>query len=102
MGWVVDVGVRPYAHPMEWVFGQFIGALLLIGLVGTYFWWIVDALVAVGLVYFRHGWWLAEHRRVVELEAKRAAIAVRADQRHAWVIAGDAGWRVRRTGWGVA
>ena len=68
---------------------QFVGVLLLVGFVGAYFWWIVAALAAVALVYFARRWWLAHRRRVAEREAEHAAIAARADQQHAWVLAGD-------------
>jgi hypothetical protein len=33
--------------------------------------------------------WLAHCAYVAELEAEHAAIAARADQQHAWVMAGD-------------
>jgi hypothetical protein len=64
---------------------QFVGGLLVVGFVGAYFWWIVAALAVVALVYFARRWWLADCQRVAE----HAAIAVRADQQHAWVLAGD-------------
>jgi hypothetical protein len=32
---------------------QLVGVLLVVGLVGAYFWWIVAALAAVALVYLR-------------------------------------------------
>src|SRR4029077_5538601 len=51
--------------------------------------WIVAALAAVALVYFARRWWLAHRQRVAEREAQHAAIAARADQQHAWVLAGD-------------
>ena len=68
---------------------QLVGVLLVVGLVGAYFWWIVAALAAVALVYFARRWWLAHRQRVAEREAEHAAIAARADQQHAWVLAGD-------------
>ena len=68
---------------------QFVGVVLLVGFVGAYFWWIVAALAAVALVYFARRWWLAHRRRVAEREAEHAAIAARADQQHAWVLARD-------------
>ena len=40
-------------------------------------------------MYFARRWWLAHRQRVAEREAEHAAIAARADQEHAWVLAGD-------------
>ena len=42
------------------------------------------------LVYFARRWWLAHRQRVAEREAEHAAIAARADQEQAWVLAGRA------------
>jgi hypothetical protein len=71
------------------IFSQFIGVLLLIGFVGAYFWWIAAILAVVALV------WMAQ-RAFREIEAeeaaearRQAAVAKRADQQHAWVMAGD-------------
>jgi nitrate/nitrite transporter NarK len=68
---------------------QFIGVLLVVGFVGAYFWWIVAILAVVALA------WMAQ-RAFREIEAeeaadarRRAAVAARADQQHAWVMAGD-------------
>ena len=58
---------------------QLVGVLLVVGLVGAYFWWIVAALAAVARVCFGHLGWLAHRQRVAEREAEHAAIAVRAD-----------------------
>jgi hypothetical protein len=41
-------------------------------------------------VYFARRWWLAHRQRVAEREAEHAAIAARADQEQAWVLAGGA------------
>lgn len=71
------------------VLAQFGGVLLLIGFVGAYFWWIVTAVAAAGLVYYSHRWWRAECERAAELAAEYAAIAARADQQHAWALDGD-------------
>ena len=68
---------------------QLVGVVLLVGFVGAYFWWIFAALAAVALVYFARRWWLAHRQRVAEREAEHAAIAARADQEQAWVLAGD-------------
>jgi lysylphosphatidylglycerol synthetase-like protein (DUF2156 family) len=69
--------------------GQFIGVLLLVGFIGAYFWWIVAILAVVVFA------WMAQ-RAFREIEAeeaaearRRAAMAARADQQHAWVLQGD-------------
>ena len=66
--------------------GQFIGVLLLVGFIGAYFWWIVAILAVVAFA------WMAQ-RAFREMEAaearRRAAMAARADQQHAWVLQGD-------------
>ena len=46
-------------------------------------------MAAVARVYFGRRWWLAHRQRVADREAEHAAIAARADQQHAWVLAGD-------------
>jgi hypothetical protein len=69
--------------------GQLIGVLFVVGLIIRYFWWI--ALVAAAVIVCKRapGWWAA-HEAAVEAELRRlAAIAARADQQHAWVMAGD-------------
>ena len=68
---------------------QFVGLVLLIGFIGAYFWWIVAAVAVVAAVYFGRQLWRAHCARVAELKAEHARIAARADQQHAWVLAGD-------------
>jgi hypothetical protein len=50
------------------------------------YWWLIVLVAAAVIVYKRApGWWAAvtaEQRRLVE-------VAARADQQHAWVLAGD-------------
>ena len=41
-------------------------------------------------MYFARRWWLAHRQRVADREAEHAAIAARADQEQAWVLAGGA------------
>ena len=43
-------------------------------------------------MYFARRWWLAHRQRVAEREAEHAAIAARADQEQAWVLAGALRW----------
>ena len=69
--------------------GQLVGVLLLVGVIGAYFWWIVAVAAGVGLI------WMAQKAfREIEAEEtdaarQRAALVLRADQQHAWVLAGD-------------
>jgi hypothetical protein len=69
--------------------GQFIGVLLLVGFVGAYFWWIAAIAAVVAFA------WMAQRafREIETAEAaaarRRAAMAARADQQHAWVLQGD-------------
>jgi hypothetical protein len=39
---------------------ELIAVLLLVGFVRAYFWWIVAAVAAVGLVYYGRQWWRSE------------------------------------------
>jgi hypothetical protein len=71
------------------IFWQLVATLLLVGFVCAYFWWIVAALAAVGLLYFGRALWLAERRLAADREAEHRRIAQRADQQHAWVMQGD-------------
>jgi hypothetical protein len=52
-------------------------------------WWLAAA--AVLYVMARLGWWLYVEREAALAAdaAERTAIAARADQQHAWVLAGD-------------
>ena len=69
-------------------FGAFFMLLIVIGLVAKFWWWI---LAAVGILMLGPAlcWvslWLA--RRVDARHERRAALVARADQQHAWVLAG--------------
>lgn len=63
--------------------------LLVVGFVAKFWFVILAALGAVAL--FVGLLWLAFYaaRRVDERYEKRAALVARADQQHAWVLAGD-------------
>jgi hypothetical protein len=68
---------------------QFVGVLLVVGFIGAYFWWIVAVLAVVALA-----WVIARAFREIEAAEvaagrRRAAIVARADQQHAWTLAGD-------------
>jgi hypothetical protein len=69
--------------------GQLFSVLLLVGFVGVYFKWIAAAAAA----YFAWRWGRAAWQRHCAAAdaraAEQAAIAARADQQHAWVMAGD-------------
>jgi hypothetical protein len=63
--------------------------LLLLGFVIKFWWLILAALVVVVAACL--GWWSCK-RSDAELERMRrehAALIARADQQHAWVLAGD-------------
>jgi hypothetical protein len=64
---------------------QLIGTLLLVGFMLKY-WWIIAAVI---LFKQAPGWWAAHQASVAGEERRLAAIAARADQQHAWVMAGD-------------
>ena len=68
---------------------QLVGTLLLVGFVLKY-WWLIALVVAViaACKYAPEMW--ARHQAAVAAERRRrAAIAARADEQHAWVLTGD-------------
>jgi hypothetical protein len=83
------VGPRSYPRSLGRILAQLIGTLLLVGIIGAYFWWIAGALAIAALVWMVHR--AFQDMAAAELaEARRqAAIAKRADQQHRWVLAGD-------------
>jgi hypothetical protein len=69
--------------------GQLIGALFVVGLIIRYFWWIVAVVAVVAAVKWVPRVW-ARHQAAVEAwQAEPRAVAARADQQHAWVMAGE-------------
>ena len=68
---------------------QFIGTLLLVGLLIKYWWLVALVLVAVAVWRFGPGWWRQYQASSAAEERRLTAIAARADQQHAWVLAGD-------------
>lgn len=69
--------------------GAMFTLLLVLGFV-VMFWWvfaIITGIVVLGIA----GWLLARHldARDAARDAARAAITARADQQHAWILAGD-------------
>jgi uncharacterized membrane protein YdjX (TVP38/TMEM64 family) len=69
--------------------GQLFSLLLLVGFVVAYFKWIAAAVAA----YFAYRWgcaaWARHCAAADAWKAEQKAIAKRADQQHAWVMAGD-------------
>jgi hypothetical protein len=68
---------------------QFIGTLLLVGFLIKYWWLVALVLPAVAVWKFGPGWWRRYQTSVAVEEQRLAAIIARADQQHAWVLAGD-------------
>ena len=81
--------------------GQLFSLLLLVGFIGAYFKWIALAVAA----YLAYRWgsraWPRHCADVDAWDLEQRAIAKRADQQHAWVMAGDPPRRLRRlsSGW---
>jgi hypothetical protein len=66
-----------------------IGTLLLVGFVLKY-WWVIALVLAVIVAWKSASGIWARHQAAVAAEQHRvAAIAARADQQHAWALAGD-------------
>ena len=63
--------------------------LLLVGFVAKFWWLILAALVVVVAACL--GWWSCKQSDAADERARRegAALIARADQQHAWVLAGD-------------
>jgi hypothetical protein len=69
--------------------GQLIGVLFVVGLIIRYFWWLTAAAAVVLAIKWAPRVW-ERHRAAVEAwQAEQRAIAARADQQHAWTLAGD-------------
>ena len=63
------------------IFWQFVGVLLLVGLVGAYFWWIVAAIAAVvAAVSLTRCTIRTAQAQAAELAAHNAELLERADQ----------------------
>jgi hypothetical protein len=69
--------------------GQLFSLLLLVGFVGAYFKWIAAA-IAVWVAYrWGRKAWVRHGAAADAWQREQKAIAARADQQHAWVMAGD-------------
>ena len=68
---------------------QLIGTLLLVGFLIKY-WWLVAILLAAAAVWkFGPDWWRRYQASVAAEEQRMATLVARADQQHAWTLAGD-------------
>lgn len=61
---------------------QVLALLLLVGLIGAYFWQIVAVVIAVMAI-----WTL--HNEVRRRQERNASLIARADQQHTWALSGD-------------
>jgi hypothetical protein len=68
---------------------QLIGTLLLVGFLIKYWWLVASVLAAVAVWKFGPGWWRRYQASVAAEEQRMAALVARADQQHAWTLAGD-------------
>lgn len=68
---------------------QLLGILLVIGIIGAYFWWIVAIAAVAAAAWFGARAVKASQDRAREQAAVHAAIATRADEQHGWALAGD-------------
>ena len=69
--------------------GMLFGLLLIGGAVIHYFWWIVAAVIALGVWYYWRVFNLACQMHVTAEASWRNEVRARADQQHAWSLAGD-------------
>ncbi len=69
--------------------GQLFSLLLVVGFVVAYFKWIIAAVAAYFAYRWGRGAWARHCADADAWEAEQKAIAKRADQQHAWVLAGD-------------
>ena len=69
--------------------GPLFGLLLIVGVVMHYFWWIVAAVIAVVVWYYWRVFNLACRMHATAQASWRNEVRARADQQHAWRLAGD-------------
>jgi hypothetical protein len=71
------------------IIAQLIGTLLVVGFVLKY-WWLI-ALVAAVVLAVKYGPGIYRQQQAAAAARRRMldAVAARADQQHAWVLAGD-------------
>jgi len=68
---------------------QFLGLLLLAGVIAYYWSWIVIVCAAAALIYATVDLYRAMNTQAARHAAEQATIVARADQQHAWVLEGD-------------
>jgi hypothetical protein len=68
---------------------QLVGVLFVVGLIIRYFWWLAAVVAVVAVVKRTPSWWARHQAAVDAWKAEQRAIAARADQQHAWTLAGD-------------
>jgi hypothetical protein len=88
----VTVTVTVHDSPQRTAWANTVAVALTVLLVAYAFGWL-GWLVAAAVVYIaaRVGWWWYTQQLAAQAAAQRehTAIAARADQQHAWVLAGD-------------
>jgi hypothetical protein len=69
--------------------GAILGLLLIVGTIIRYWWWLVAAAALVGALWYGRVLYVAWEIHAAARARYHAAICARADQQHAWVMAGD-------------
>lgn len=70
-------------------FGALFGLLVVVAIIIKFIWWILGALVLVGLIYLTRAVARENRKRRDAYARYSAQIAARADQQHSWVMQGD-------------
>ncbi len=68
---------------------QLFTALLVVGFVGAYFWWIAAAAAVAGLIWLAIRGCEAVRAYAAEDARCKAALIADADRQHAWALIGD-------------
>lgn len=69
--------------------GTIFGLLLMVGAVIHYFWWLVGAAVVLVGLWYGRVLYLATHLAAQAEARRQVQVRARADQQHAWAVAGD-------------
>jgi hypothetical protein len=70
-------------------FGGLLAVLLLIAFIIKFIWWILGAVALVGLFFLVRAIVRESRKRADLRAAHRAAVCLRPDQQHNWVLQGD-------------
>jgi len=70
-------------------FGGLVAVLFLIAIVIKFIWWILGALVLVGIFFVARAVARWYSKRSAEYARYRDGLAARADEQHSWVLQGD-------------